>query len=426
MNAFQISLSFLKQQKRFGNESESEWVYKRSLNDLTYRLPEVAKLDPWIGFKELYRILKRRGQKKERIEKGHLLLVSTSNQIKIAKEYVSANLNSTETINPVSREDLKIPTSFSYLLFSLAVSIQCIWSKNRLNLALQIREVMEWACVLKLMHENHLKSFIDFTPFEKDANLLSLLLMEQGMDVMKIPSPGPLSAHHTHLIATTVVCSSAYHLEEIAHFTNWTYSRILHWPPEQYHTYAHLYKNDNQSAKNSIAFYSHGEWVRRAEGHPDPGLGILENETFILTELSAFLASNKHITLVIYPHPKERKRNDLLAHYAKLLSNCSFHIFEGENPTAWNFLEEDIAIMAYSTLLFERLALGFKTLFVSIQASNFPLPSSPLNNICIRSKAEFQLKLKSAILESQNEFFEKNQLQAYLLSRFIALKNDQD
>ena len=145
-----------------------------------------------------------------------------------------------------------------------------------------------------------------------------------------------------------------------------------------------------------------------------------------MTELSAFLASNKHITLVIYPHPKERKRNDLLAHYAKLLSNCSFHIFEGENPTAWNFLEEDIAIMAYSTLLFERLALGFKTLFVSIQASNFPLPSSPLNNICIRSKAEFQLKLKSAILESQNEFFEKNQLQAYLLSRFIALKNDQD
>ena len=426
MNAFQISLSFLKQQKRFGNESEFGWVYKRSLNDLTYRLPEVAKLDPWIGFKELYRILKRRGQKKERIEKGHLLLVSTSNQIKIAKEYVSANLNSTETINPVSREDLKIPTSFSYLLFSLAVSIQCIWSKNRLNLALQIREVMEWACVLKLMHENHLKSFIDFTPFEKDANLLSLLLMEQGIDVMKIPSPGPLSAHHTHLIANSVVCSSAYHLEEIAQFTNWTYNSLLHWPPEQYHTYEHLYQMNQQTPANSIAFYSHGEWVRREEGHADPGLGILENEAIILSELRTFLQENNHITLVIYPHPKERKRKDMLAHYTQLLSDCSFHIFDGETPTAWNFHEEDIAIMAYSTLLFERLSLGFKTLFVSAQAGPFPLSTSPLNNICIRSEVEFQKKLKNALQESQIEFFENNQLQTYRLSHFLEAKNGQD
>ena len=426
MSAFQTGLSFLKQRKRCGNASNFPWVYERSKNDLSYRLPDAAKFDHWIGFKELYRIIKRKKFKQSQLQSGHLMLVSTSNQIQIAREYVLANLKSAEALHVISREELKISTSFRFLLFSLLVSIQCIWSRNRLNLALQIREVMEWACVLKLMHENHLKSFIDFTPFEKDANLLSLLLMEQGIDVMKIPSPGPLSAHHTHLIANSVVCSSAYHLEEIAQFTNWTYNSLLHWPPEQYHTYEHLYQMNQQTPVNSIAFYSHGEWVRREEGHADPGLGILENEAIILSELRTFLQENNHITLVIYPHPKERKRKDMLAHYTQLLSDCSFHIFDGETPTAWNFHEEDIAIMAYSTLLFERLSLGFKTLFVSAQAGPFPLSTSPLNNICIRSEVEFQKKLKNALQESQIEFFENNQLQTYRLSHFLEAKNGQD
>lgn len=426
MSSFQTSLSFLKQRKRIENASKIAWVYEKSLNDLSYRLPEAAKLDPWIGFKELNRVLKREKKKHAFQQNGHLLLVSTSNQIQIAKEYVLANLKSTAAVNTISREDLKISPSLRYLLFSILTSIQCIWSKNRLNLALQIREVMEWTCLLKLMHENHLWSFIDFTPFEKDANLLSLLLMDQGIQVMKIPSPGPLSAHHTHLIANTVVCSSAYHLEEIAYFKNWTYEQLLHWPPEQFHTYAHLYANLNKTAKNSIAFYSHGEWVRRAEGHADPGLGILENEAFILTELNAFLTANKHINLVIYPHPKERKRSDILAHYGEFITTGSFRIYEGLQPTAWNFHEEDIAIMAYSTLLFERLSLGFKTLFVSTQAGSFPLSTSPLNNICIRSGENFQMKLKNALQESQIEFFENNQLKTYILSNFLEAKSSQD
>lgn len=426
MSAFQTSLSFLKQRKRCRNASEFQWVYERSMNDLSYRLPDAAKLDPWIGFKEFYRVIKRKTYKQAQLQSGHLMLVSTSNQIQIAKAYVVANLNSTEAVHVISRENLKISPSVRFLLFSFFVSIQCIWSKNRLNLALQIREVMEWACVLKLMQANQLSSFIDFTPFEKDANLLSLLLREQGIHVMKIPSPGPLSAHHTHLIANTVVCSSAYHLEEIVHFTNWTYDHLLHWPPEQYHTYEHLYQIKHNTPSNSIAFYSHGEWVRREEGHADPGLGILENEAIILSELRTFLRENNHITLVIYPHPKERKRKDMLAHYTQILSDCSFHIFDGETPTAWNFHKEDLAIMAYSTLLFERLSLGFKTLFVSAQAGSFPISTSPLNNICIRSEAEFQMKLKNALQESQIEFFENNQLQTYRLSHFLEAKNGQD
>lgn len=426
MNAFRNSLTFLKKTKSKRNATELHWVYEKSLTDLSYRLPASACNDIWIGFKEFYRILKRKKYIPELTHSEHLILVSTANQTKIAVNYVSSNLKSDGPINAIVREELKTSISAPYLLFSLGIALKCFWSKNRLNLALQIREVMEWTSILEVCRKYNIQSFIDFTPFEKDANLLALLLQENGFSVMKIPSPGPLGAHHTHLIANTVVCSSAYHLEEIEHFTNWQYQNILQWPPDQYHMYAHVYQNANASLKNTIAFYSHGEWVRRAEGHADPGLGILENELFILKELNHFLSSNKHISLVIYPHPKERMREDLMNHYSSLLPNSSFSIFDGKLPTAWNFHNEDVAIMAYSTLLFERLCLGFKTLFVSTQASTFPLKSSPLQNICIQSKEEFEYKLKHALKESQNDFFKNNQLNSYELSNFLKPKSGQD
>jgi hypothetical protein len=63
---------------------------------------------------------------------------------------------------------------------------------------------------------------------------------------------------------------------------------------------------------------------------------------------------------------------------------------------------------------------------VSTQAGSFPLSTSPLNNICIRSGENFQMKLKNALQESQIEFFENNQLKTYILSNFLEAKSSQD
>jgi hypothetical protein len=244
--------------------------------------------------------------------------------------------------------------------------------------------------------------------------------------VTKIPSPGPLAAHHRFMLSNTVVFSSAYHSEELKIFNEWKIDSVLHWPPDLLHTYIHNYLDSVHPKKNTIAFYSHGEWVRRAEGHADPGLGILENESFILQELNLFLSNYNDIRLVIYPHPKERKRADMESYYANLLPNCTYSIYAGEFPTAWNFHQEDLAILAYSTLLFERLALGFKTMFVSLQQNSFPIAESPLNHICLRSKSDFHEKIKEAIGQNKLDYFEKNCLNSYLLSEFLHSKSIQD
>lgn len=415
--------------KRFIHQKDSEfptWIYERYRNELTYRLNPEANADCWLGFKELYRVFRRRKLILKHRPYSYFLLVSSQDQKITPKEYCEIHLNAPNDILVICREELRISLTPKYLFITLQIAIRCIFSKNRIHLGLQIREIIEWGSVCEILEKLKIKNYIDFTPFERDSNILAALLIKEKKNVLKIPSPGPLRTHHKYMLSNAVIFSSAYHLEEYKTFSKWNINSILCWPPDLYHTYKHRYENNQNTIKKNIAFYSHGEWVRREEGHADPGLGILENEAIILSELRTFLQENNHITLVIYPHPKERKRKDMLAHYMQLLSDCSFHIFDGETPTAWNFHEEDIAIMAYSTLLFERLALGFKTLFVSAQPGPFPLSTSPLNNICIRSEAEFQKKLKITLQESQIEFFENNLLQTYRLSHFLKAKNGQD
>ena len=84
-------------------------------------------------------------------------------------------------------------------------------------------------------------------------------------------------------------------------------------------------------------------------------------------------------------------------------SSCSIEGFD----------EINIAVSLYSTLMFERIFLGFKTILAPFDYDDFPFKQSSLNQICahniqqLYSKLDFNLKLTTA------EFFENNNLQNY-------------
>jgi len=394
----------------------------RLLNDLTYRLPGRSKRDLLIGFKEWKRIVSRKAMPSSPIQHAPCLLVSTSNQKELAQEYVSAN-STFQSLNVLVREELTLSTfPFTFHLFALRISLQCLFDSRRVNLALLVREVAEWTAVSEFISTNNIRDFFDFTPFEKDSNALAYFLMEEGIKVTKIPSPGPLTGHHTFMIADEVVVSSAYQMEEIPHFSHWYISRILHWPPEQYLRYAHCYESSPLPPKKTIGFYSHGEWVRRKAGHAEFGFGIQENEMFLLNSLKLFLKKNTDYQLIVFPHPKERMDSEFEHFYASFFEGTNTLLAPPEMKSSENFFKVNIGLMAYSTLLFERLALGYKTFIGTQFKSSFPIEGSPLNNLCLSNYEAFEAALLLANEETEEEFFVHRSLKNYSLEEFLDQK----
>lgn len=421
-SALRLAKQLLKRPMKPSEDIRVRMLQHRHLHDLTYRLPDRAKRDLLIGFKEWKRIVSRKKNAFQSQRNVPCVLVSTSNQKEISEEYISANTDH-QALNVLVREELTLSDfPLKFHLFALRISLQCLFDSRRVNLALLVREVTEWTAVSNFISLNTISEFFDFTPFEKDSNALAYLLMEEGIKVTKIPSPGPLTGHHTFMIADDVVLSSAYQMEELPHFEHWYIKELLHWPPEQYQRYAHCYTNAPIPTKNTIGFYSHGEWVRRKSGHADFGFGIQENELFLLECLKTFLKKHTDFQLIIFPHPKERSDSEFQTFYSTLFEGTNTIIAPIEMKSSENFFKANIGVMAYSTLLFERLALGYKTFIGANFQTSFPIEGSPLKNLCLSDSETFEAALLLAHKETEKEFFNRLGLKNYSLKEFLAEK----
>ena len=123
----------------------------------------------------------------------------------------------------------------------------------------------------------------------------------------------------------------------------------------------------------------------------------------------------KDSEIVVFPHPKELlEKNKVSAKdfYSQYLGS-NFKFFDS-GTTALNFEKVDIAVSTYSTVTFERLFMGFKSLFYTKSINEFPLPSASLNNICASSKEIFLEKLDVFLNYSRKEYFESNNLNSYV------------
>jgi hypothetical protein len=96
----------------------------------------------------------------------------------------------------------------------------------------------------------------------------------------------------------------------------------------------------------------------------------------------------------------------------------SIQIADSTQGTAFRFRESDIAITCYSTIIFERLYCGFKTLIKRIKEHDFPLAGSPLNRICFEDYHQLSELIKDASHINSTAFFEKNEISSYIHNHF--------
>jgi hypothetical protein len=257
-----------------------------------------------------------------------------------------------------------------------------------------------------------------------------LLLKKNNISVYKVPSPGPLFMHNKILLTDYLVLSSGYQLEEIEFIKTIKAHTLVKGIPELGLNYLNKYielegvtnLSEKQKYSQSIGYYSHGSWLRSKQKNADNGLNIKNSEEKTLSIINDFLKENQGYHLKIFLHPKEKKYHDqkeLLAYYDSLIDDKRYSYAPFQLNSADSFDEVNIAVVALSTILFERLFVARKVLICKIGMNGFPLPNSSLNTISFDSLDE----LKKLILQSwaipNKEFYKKFNLENHTYLNFL-------
>lgn len=393
---------------------------------LSYRLPQSAHHDPFVGFREMKRTLFAGKKEQPVFETSNFIFDSSIKTRDLRVDYLG-KIGFTE-MEFIARNELvflwnsiSLTTKIAAILKGVQWATHCLWSKNRVNKALFFRSLVEFICFAKIIDSKKKKIVFDFNQFEVDSNLFYVAVSDlfgENLVYRKFPSPGPLQLHNSILLADVLCYNTPYHLEEIKELKETIRCvKIERVPMEQFFLYADLYQGANSTNDQyALAYYSHASWLRKQSDHADDGLNILEYENSLLQNLDIYLRANPDKKLVIFTHPRERKievLTDIITYYKNFFQNSDQVSFcKEKTASSSEFRTAKIGIGVYSTILFERLACGYPTLIMT-PSTAFPMKSSSLSNIVV-NEGNLQEKLSESLKITRQEFFQKNQIEDYI------------
>jgi hypothetical protein len=413
----------------FGKKKEQspDWIAQYSLlQNMSYRLDASAPNDRWIGLREWYRHgIKTNGSSAFFIYSDtkspscHALITGNQNKNTQGLKYVQKHHNIPvshyvgKDLTSIKHIETNAIEKFLFHLFCLQISLICFFTKKkRANRALLIRQCIEMACLLQWVKKEKINHVSFFNPYEIDSNILSLMFQKLDIQTTFIPSIVPLFVHNHHLVCDNLVVTSPYQEEEIQNLFSQIicYKNLLRWPAE---TLFDTPECKSPVDNKKIAFYSHGQWLRNTLSRADNGLAAEDSETKILSWLKHG-AENKMWEVVIYLHPLEKKQLEKTENYYQTLFNSIPFYWGEKNKSSSHFFHlENFGIGTLSTVIFERLLSGRKTLLHPYQQQNFPLAQSTLNNICFSSYEELE-KLWNQYSEKKDlVFFDELNLTNY-------------
>jgi hypothetical protein len=404
------------------------------LENISFQLPATAAKDPLIGLREWYRNSKKifsthKATSKFEYDGNTAVLGGFMKQEKAIRSYIEFESGEKLTWYFGKAEWPEMPETarFSYWIkwtfACFPFVFRSVFSSNRANWALLIRELNDTTVFMYWLRAKNIKRLYDFLPYELESNWISILCRERGVETIKIPSSGPLATHNSVLIADKIVLSSPYHLEELGIFKNSIrYNSLLKWGPERALNYINRYRsNAPKPASSVIGFYSHASWLRLAQDHADVGLNIPEAEDKLLNDLYRYVSEHKEFTLRIFLHPREKAPDVMDAtrnFYNSKLGQGNYEFSDFNKATTDCFEDATLAMAAFSTILFERLFAGYKTLIGNYGIPSFPLKGSNLNAICFSDYERLSFLVEKSTKESELEFFKSNHLEDYLWSSY--------
>jgi molybdopterin synthase catalytic subunit len=236
-----------------------------------------------------------------------------------------------------------------------------------------------------------------FCVFDTNSVFLTVCLQKINVTVTSYTSEVPLYKWNKILVADHLKVCLDYQKTEVEMFKqSIIYNTLSFVEPETYYKAKHLYAQD-QEYSNKLGFVSTGGWIRNKLDHIHQGLDFEAYENKILTDLNEILKDEKHISLVIYPHPRELencKGEELRNYYVEKLPDVKFEINNTNIASNQLFNETYLSICFISTLIFERFYAKRKSAIIYYKEDCFPLPYKSDFLAFVQNKTDFKKLIK--------------------------------
>lgn len=307
---------------------------------------------------------------------------------------------------------------FMLLILSPVVILLSLTDSQKQRWPMILNEFFEYVCLAWLLNKKKIKAVCYFCIYEKDSNIVASLLMRQNIYINKIPSEVPLYFFNQVIVANQLSFCFAYQQEEYNAFKKTMFvTKTEQWGPEQILTAPARFFKERGMKKPifDIGFFSSGNWLRAELGDIDLGHHDKENEELILRGLIKYSQDN-NLLLRLFLHPLEKRTEHKATsqnYYKEFLQHENVSLADTTIPSIEGFDGINIAVSLYSTLMFERIFLGFKTILAPFDYDQFPIKQSSLNQICAHNMQQLYLKLDFNLNLTTKDFFESNQLQNY-------------
>jgi hypothetical protein len=418
-------------------------LFKTSFNSLYFlaakslikdelRVSVFEKNNFWFGVKTWRRTLLRINKKRalsDDVRSTDLIFDAGNNSFDIRMEFINYFTKSGTKFKTLSLQDsiynkgffdkvcqISIFTLFSFITFAISLFV-----KNKSKIILLPVYFLESYGFVRYCLDNKITKVYYFCIYENNSNVNALLLKKCEILCCKIPSEVPLIYHNKIIIADELAICFEYQKDEIKIFSDtMMVETYLNWGPENIKKVIELFPNGqqiNQQNKNTIGFFSSGNALRKLKGKPETNNefnpSILE-ETILVNLNSIVLKTNYKLLICLHPFEKrEENINEAIKYYKSVLS-CNFIIAPIEKMTYELHNDINIALGLFSTLLFERIYLGFKTIIMPIGLEAFfPITNSRIQNICVLDNVQLYSKLNTSLNLTPKLFFELNNIIDY-------------
>ena len=350
-----------------------------------FSLPEISKKDRLIGVKQFYRSYKRIFTKKSLYisnQNGNTLIFSL-NTFNREDEIAIIETNSSDKVYGIITKadvlsygswNLKILNFILLCFYSFIFAPAAFFSKkNRLNFALLPEHLLGLRFVRSVIRKKKLPNLYCFYTHEPEINLVSYYAMKSGVGVSLVPNANPLFMFNRNLQGDKLYISLSYQKDEASFFYDMPYEK---WDVLKTKVHNNQFFMENKVySKNVIFYYSHASWLRKEEGHNIPYFNEVEMEFSALSILGELVKENK-IEIIICLHPKEKNvKKTIIDNYYRSYFGDTFVFQDGDSYDT--FLDNSIGFGAFSSVLFERVECGYKTVFLMDSLNDeFPIESS--------------------------------------------------
>lgn len=396
-----------------------------NLFQATYRIPQSERYNAFLVLKSYINLIlilvsKQKASPLIREKEGNAYVYDVlRTNYELRKNYVNYFKGKSSISGGIFKDELYYSSSYLQLMALILLSfawlpllfISSLFKKDRAPFATIFREMAETINLLELCNKQNISELYFFCIYEKDANICTIILNKRGILINKITSEVPLSFWNKIIIADNLYICNGYHYDELEENKSCVFvSNIEFWGGEKILDNISKYQSSVVPEKKSIGFYSTGTWARDLENLMSKNKNLVTIEEEVKMIVKKFCQNNSEYHLIIFLHPRERKTKFVQLtkeKYLKDFEGIDFHIEEDASSNTYE--KADVAVAFYSSIVFDRLYYGFKTIIMPIGLENkFPIKNSNMNLICTYTESELYSKIKESCGMSNKMFFEKN------------------